>query len=212
MNRTTKYRDVTPYVITGAILALLGACLMGIPSLASSEALTFSAEETADAQALRIAQGKSIIVDVPVRIKRASLADPQVADAIVLSPKQIYVTGKGYGSTNLTLWDADDQVFSIFDLQVGLDLDRLREQFAKLLPAETNIQMTVIHDLVTLSGSVSTTGSLNQALAIAEVFAPKKVINFLGVYPEPVAPQYIQPAAVEVIRGTKVNSVKFDGG
>lgn len=161
-------------------------------------------------QVLTLTQGKSIIVDVPVRIKRASLADPEVADAIVLSPKQIYVTGKGYGATNLTLWGTDDQVFDIFDLQVGLDLDRLREQFAKLLPVEQNFEVTVIDDHVTLSGSVSTTGSLNQALAIAEVFAPKKVMNFLRVYPEPVEPKDIQPVAVEIIRGTKIDSVKFN--
>ena len=47
-----------------------------------------------DAQQVSLVVGKSTVVDVPVPIKRASLADPQIADAIVLSPKQIYVTGR----------------------------------------------------------------------------------------------------------------------
>ena len=49
--------------------------------------------------------GKSKVLDLPVAIKRASLANPDVADTVVLSPTQIYLTGKATGVTNLTLWN-----------------------------------------------------------------------------------------------------------
>jgi hypothetical protein len=48
-------------------------------------------------------------------------------------------------------------------------------------------------------------------LAVAEAYAPKKVLNFLKIYPEPIgnpAPE-VQTVTVEVIKGTVVNSVKF---
>jgi len=164
-----------------------------------------------DAQQVSLVVGKSTVVDVPVPIKRASLADPQIADAIVLSPKQIYVTGKGYGTTNLTLWGKDDQVLAIFDLDVGVDLVRLKQHLAELLPDETNIHLRGTHDHVSLSGTVSNEGRLNQVLAVADAYAPKKVLNFLKIYPEPIgnpAPD-VQTVTVEVIRGTSVGSVKF---
>jgi len=149
---------------------------------------------------------------VPVAIKRASLADPAIADAIVLSPKQIYVTGKGYGTTNLTLWGKDDQILAIFDVEVALDLARLKEQFSQLLPEETNLTLNSSNDHLTLSGTISSPAKLAQALAVAEAYAPKRVINLLKIYPDPPSDAKageLDQVTVEVIRGTTVNAVKF---
>lgn len=162
-------------------------------------------------QQVSLVVGKSSVIDMPTVIKRASLADPQVADAIVLSPRQIYVTGKGYGTTNLTLWGRDDQVIAIFDLDVGIDLARLKQHLAELLPDETNIRLKGTHDHVTISGTVSNESKRSQVLTVAEAYAPKKVLNFLKVYPEPIgdpAPD-LQTVTVEVIKGTSVGAVKF---
>jgi pilus assembly protein CpaC len=167
--------------------------------------------KTPEAQQLSLVVGKSTVVDMSTAIKRASLADPQVADAIVLSPRQIYVTGKGYGTTNLTLWGKDDQVIAVFDLDVGVDLGRLKKHLGELLPDETNLHLKGTHDHVTISGTVSSEGRLHQILSVAEAYAPKKVLNFLKVYPEPIgnpAPD-VQTVTVEVIKGTSVGSVKF---
>jgi hypothetical protein len=67
------------------------------------------------------------------------------------------------------------------------------------------------NDHVTVSGTVSSEARLGQVLAVAEAYAPKKVLNFLKVYPEPIgdpAPE-VQTMTVEVIKGTSVNAVKF---
>jgi Flp pilus assembly secretin CpaC len=165
-----------------------------------------------ETQQVSLVVGKSTVVNMPVAIKRASLADPKIADAMVLSPKQIYVTGKGYGSTNLTLWGQDGQVLAILDLDVGVDLIRLKQQLAELLPDETNIRLRGTHDHVTVFGTVSNEARLSQILAVAEAYAPKKVLNFLKIYPEPPGgkvPSDMQTVTIEVIRGTSVNAVKF---
>ena len=195
-----------------ALVACATIAVLGVAELAiASEGMVRIATASREAQQLSLVLGKSTVVDVPVPIKRASLADPQIADAIVLSPKQIYVTGKGYGTTNLTLWGKDDQVLAIFDLDVGVDLVRLKQHLAELLPDETNIHLRGTHDHVSLSGTVSSEGRLHQVLLVAEAYAPKKVLNFIKVYPEPIgnpAPD-IQTVTVEVIKGISVGSVKF---
>jgi pilus assembly protein CpaC len=186
--------------------------LLSQPLLAASSAPMVSAHASKDVQALDLVLGKSTVVDVPVAIKRASLADPAIADAIVLSPKQIYVTGKGYGSTNLTLWGKDDQILAIFDVEVALDLARLKEQFSRLLPEETNLNLNSSNDHLTLSGTISSPAKLAQALAVAEAYAPKRVINLLKIYPDPPSDAKageLDQVTVEVIRGTSVNAVKF---
>ena len=195
------------YVLAVSAMLLFGASQLAL----ANEGTIRVGTANRDAQQISLVVGKSTVVDVPVQIKRASLADPQIADAIVLSPKQIYVTGKGYGTTNLTLWGKDDQVLAIFDLDVGIDLVRLTQHLGELLPDETNIHLRGTHDHVTISGTVSSEGRLQQVMTIAEAYAPKKVLNFLKVYPEPIgnpAPD-VRTVTVEVIKGTSVGSVKF---
>ena len=197
-------------VIAGTIVA--AGSLLGQPLWASSSAPMISAQASKDVQALDLVLGKSTVVDVPVPIKRASLANPAIADAIVLSPKQIYVTGKGFGSTNLTLWGKDDQILAIFDVEVVLDVARLTQKFNRLLPEETNLHLICSNDHLTLSGTISSPAKLSQALAVAEAYAPKKVINLLKVYPELPSEAKVSErdqVTVEVIRGTAVNAVKF---
>lgn len=196
----------------GVIAGTIMVALSGQPLLASSSAPMISAQASKDVQALDLILGKSTVVDVPVAIKRASLADPAIADAIVLSPKQIYVTGKGYGSTNLTLWGKDDQILAIFDVEVALDVSRLKDQFSRLLPEETNLRLASSNDHLTLSGTISSPAKLSQALAVAEAYAPKKVINLLKIYPDVPSDAKVgdlDQVTVEVIRGTSVNAVKF---
>jgi len=197
-------------VIAGTIVA--AGSLLGQPLWANSSTPTMSAQASKDVQALDLVLGKSTVVDVPVAIKRASLANPAIADAIVLSPKQIYVTGKGFGSTNLTLWGKDDQILAIFDVEVLLDVARLTQKFSQLLPEETNLHLICSNDHLTLAGTVSSPAKLSQALVLAEAYAPKKVINLLKIYPELPSEAKVNDrdqVTVEVIRGTAVNSVKF---
>jgi pilus assembly protein CpaC len=192
-----------------ALALMMGALLLPVVARANDDSRALV--RTPEPQQVSLVVGKSTVVDTPVAIKRASLADPQVADAIVLSPRQIYVTGKGYGMTNLTLWGKDDQIIAVFDLDVGIDLARLKKHLAELLPDETNLHFKGTHDHVTISGTVSSEGRMQQVLAVAEAYAPKKVLNFVKIYPEPIgnpAPD-VRTVTVEVIKGTTVGSVKF---
>ncbi len=148
---------------------------VGAQELADSKAVA------SEAQRLELGVGKSKVVDLTVAIKRASLANPEVADTVVLSPKQIYLTGKATGVTTLTLWKENGDLFSVFDIRVTPDLSQLREQLHKMLPDEQDVQVIATHDHITLSGTVSNLARQSRALEIAEPYAPKKVVNMLQV-------------------------------
>lgn len=208
----TKHRHIS----NGFALAVCGLAFMtGVglfPDATHSATHIIAAQASPNVQTLNLVMGKSTVVDVPIAIKRASLANPDIADAIVLSPKQLYVTGKGYGSTNLTLWGKDEQILAIFDLEVSLDVARLKEQLARLLPDENSILLSGSNDHLTLSGTISSHARLSQTLAVAEAFAPKKVINLLKIYPDLASEtklRDVEQVTVEIIRGTSVNAVKF---
>ena len=138
--------------------------------------------ETTSPQRVSLTVGKSVIIQSPEPVKRVSLVSPEIADVMVLTPHQIYLTGKAPGITNLTLW-VDNRVSAILDLEVSADTSRLKETLYKILPEEKDIRVTTAHDNITLSGTVSSTSSLSQVLALAQSYLPKdgKVINLLEV-------------------------------
>jgi pilus assembly protein CpaC len=136
--------------------------------------------ETTTPKALDLIKGKSVVLNSHHVIKRVSLADPEVADTHVISPKQLYVTGKTIGATNLTLWDPNDRVSAIFDVHVAPQTTQLKQRLHDILPGES-IRVVATHDVITLSGNVSSKVKLQQALEIAEAYMPKKVINLMQV-------------------------------
>ena len=87
--------------------------------------------EQRDIQKLELTAGKSRVLDLPVAIKRASLANPEVADTVVLSPTQIYLTGKASGVTNLTLWNESGKMMGMYDVVIMPDFSRLKENLYK---------------------------------------------------------------------------------
>jgi len=137
--------------------------------------------ETGEHRTLELTIGKSITLKSSRTIARVSIADPNVADFISITPAEIYVTGKAPGKTNLTLWEGD-KISAIYDLNVVYDVSRLKQKLNSLLPNERDIRVMAFDDSLTLAGRISSSSNLSQALAIAEGFAPKgKVRNLLEV-------------------------------
>jgi len=139
--------------------------------------------DTRTPQPIQLVIGESLVIESAAQITRLSLAAPEIADAVVLSPQQFYITGKTVGATHLTLWDTAERVMHIFAVQVTANVTRLEEKLHEILPTE-DIQVTATHDTVTLYGRVSSTAQQAQALALASAFMPEKpekVINLLQV-------------------------------
>jgi pilus assembly protein CpaC len=164
------------------VIMILGL-ILGIASTTASYAQdpATGTVEQRDIQKLELTSGKSKVLDLPVAIKRASLANPEVADTVVLSPTQLYLTGKTTGITNLTLWNESGKMMGMYDVVVAPDLTRLKENLHTSLPDEKGILVTSDHDHITLSGTASNAGNLTRALSMAEAYAPKKIVNALQV-------------------------------
>jgi pilus assembly protein CpaC len=140
------------------------------------------AAETPEAapQVIRLTRGKSRVMDLAAEIKRVSLADPEIADILLLSPRQIYLTGKKPGKTNVTLW-TNGGVYNVYDLTVSPDVSRLKQTLHRVLPEERNLKVMTAGDTVTLTGTVSSTENLATVVELANIYSPDKVSNLLHV-------------------------------
>ena len=129
-----------------------------------------------------LAVGKSIRIESQEPISRVSVGAKEVADFVLLSPREVYVTGIAPGLTNLMLWGAGNRILRVYDLDVAPDVTRLKKMIHDLLPEEeANIKVIANQDSIALSGVVQDAGSVQKVLALAEAYAPKKVLNLLSV-------------------------------
>ncbi|WP_022662272.1 type II and III secretion system protein family protein [Paucidesulfovibrio longus] len=165
-----------------AMLALLALC--SVPVWTAS-AFAAPAETGAAVMerpmSLELHTGKSVILRPEADVTRVSLAAPEQADVIVVSPRQVYISGKTPGTTTLTLWGAGDRIMRVYDLAVTADVTEIKRMLHQVLPGEPDIQVMPTGGSVTLSGTVSSTANLSTALALAENYAPEKVVNLLQV-------------------------------
>ena len=136
--------------------------------------------EKSNPQKLTLIVGKSIILKSVQPISRMSEPDPNIAQILLLSPNEIYITPKNVGLTNLIIWQ--DKMTVIYDLEVTFDVSRFKQRLHEVLPLETELRIIPTNDSITLAGRVSSTANLDQALSVAQSFAPEgKIRNLVEV-------------------------------
>jgi pilus assembly protein CpaC len=140
------------------------------------------AAESEGPQTLHLLVGRSLVITSPSRIKRVSLADPTIAEAIVVSPYQVLLNGKAPGGVSLLLWDEADQS-QAFEVSVDIDILGLTQKIHEVFPTEP-VQVETSRDIVILSGRISSAAVADKILEIVKGAAPK-VTNMMEV---PVAP------------------------
>ncbi|MBN2373063.1 type II and III secretion system protein family protein [bacterium] len=134
-------------------------------------------------QVLNLTTGKSFILRSKEVIYRVSLAAPSIADAMILTPQEIYLTGKSPGITNITIWKGKEKILAIYDVQVMPDVSRLKEKIHELFPQEEGVLVTAAHDSINLAGSVTSAASLSKIITLAQSFSPKinNLLEVIGV-------------------------------
>ena len=136
--------------------------------------------EPQGAAPLRVMVSKSLLINTNERLKRVSVTDPAVADALVVTPRQILVHGRNPGEVSLLIWDEFERSRT-FDLRVDVDVSAAAEEEKQVFPDE-QILVTPSRSAIVLSGHVSTEEVSTRAGMIASAYSPK-VVNVLTFGP-----------------------------
>lgn len=159
--------------------ALLIAALAALPLLAAP-ALAAASVEAHTGLALSVPINKSQTLRVPRPFARLAVGNPAIADVSPVTTSVAYLLGKQIGTTNLTLYDRAGGVIAVVDVTVSPDAMGLKQKLAEILPTET-LGVQVANDMLILSGTASSAAALQRAAAIAEAYAPRKVMNMASV-------------------------------
>jgi pilus assembly protein CpaC len=126
-----------------------------------------------------VTAGRSTVVPTDFAVTRIAITNPEIADAVVVQPREILVDGKKAGTVSLIVWSSDQR--KQYDIVVEPAITTLEQQLQALFPGE-DISVGVSEEAIVLSGHVSSTNIMLRAAEIATASTSKsKIINMLQV-------------------------------
>jgi pilus assembly protein CpaC len=136
-----------------------------------------SASPAAEYPKVVLTAGRSRVLSTDFDITRLAITNPAVADAVVVTPREVLIDGKAAGTVSMILWGAGSRVQ--YDVVVDTGVLVLEQQLKTLFPGE-DIRVSVNDEALILSGSVSSNAIMLRAAEIAAASSGKlKVINML---------------------------------
>ncbi|HEY3696562.1 type II and III secretion system protein family protein [Phenylobacterium sp.] len=179
MNTVNSMKGRRPRALAlGAAAAVALALAGGAPAAAQSMAGDLTQTNTVEAV---IGVGKSKVIELPGAYTDLMIGDPKVADVLPLNTHSVYVVGKTMGSTALTVYGPGKRLIVAVNVVVSADIESLKSRLNDVLPNEKDIAVRAANQSILVSGTVSNPAALQQVLALADSFAPGKVVNMLGV-------------------------------
>ncbi len=151
-------------------------------------AVSCSAFQTPDApsgRALSLVVGTGELLRFDQDVSNVAIAEPKIADAVVISPHDVMVNAKGPGRTTLVIWvtGAEPARYDIAvvpdDTETAVWRAALAADFHSALP-DAAIEFSGNADAIVLGGKVADADLSRRAEAIASAHA-KKVVNMLQV-------------------------------
>lgn len=146
------------------------------------------AADTLPPKSMTLVIGKGQLLEFNSDIARVAVAEPKIADAVVVGPREVMVNAKGTGKTTLVIWESGTAPATYDITVVGdtSDLDALRHEIQTSLPTAN---LTGNTETLVLTGTAQTAEDSKRAQALASTHA-KNVVNLLKL-PPPAEPRQI---------------------
>jgi len=184
----TRFHAVFVYA-TASLLAVLAMAIVSpalaqniTPGVDESRIIRISASTSNAPQHLSLALNKAAVIELDRDARDVFVANPQIADAVVRTPRRIFVMSLKIGQTNAIFLDAQGRQIATVEIVVGSDVSDLNEQITHQLP-EAKVRAQALNDNVVLSGSVNNVQEASRAQDLAERFtgSKDKVVNNLSI-------------------------------
>jgi len=110
----------------------------------------------------------------------AVIGSPDIADVLPMSDHSLYIQGKKVGTTNLTVFDQNQKLVTVLDVEVAVDVGNLQEKI-QATTGSRGIRVSSSNGQVVLTGQAIDAVAAERAVALAKDFAPGGVINAMSV-------------------------------
>lgn len=197
--------------LAAALVLIAGQAL--IPGAAFAAGTQAPASQTAPKPAtqgngeinLALVVGQSQILKVDI-LDRVAVADPKIADVVVVSDREILVNGKAEGTTSLHVWDRGGR--TTYKVRVFVDRESLCKEIVSIIGL-SGVSVRIANETILLEGRVKTAADASRAEKIAKAYSDK-VLNLLEIEekaePVPIAQVISDAIGLPSVKVTVVGS------
>jgi pilus assembly protein CpaC len=148
---------------------------------ANAKVMTVSTKGTTH-QRLTLSLDKAAVVQLDTDARDVLVSNPDLVDAVVRTPRRIFLLATKVGQTNAFFFDAQGKQILALDIRVEKDVVDLASLLKASMP-NSAIQVQALNDNVILTGQVSSALEASRAADLAARLTgdPKKVINMIGI-------------------------------
>jgi pilus assembly protein CpaC len=152
------------------------------PPADESRVISISTHAGAFAQRVTLGVNKGAIVQLDGDARDVLVSSPDIVDAVVRTPRRIFLLGLKTGQTNAFFFDGGGHQLGSLEIRVEKDTTDLSNMMRSALPG-SSIKVAAVNDHVVLTGSVANAEESARAQDMAGRFAgdPTKVVNMLKV-------------------------------
>ena len=162
-------------------LSLLLASLITIfaTSIAHAQETSYKASfsQNKEAISVNVLVGQSRVINFDRPVGRFSVSNPEIAEAVLVTPDQVLVNGKAFGKVNFIAWEQTGGQFLVFDVYVRANLSLIDSQIRALFPKE-DVRLSQANGSVVISGSAANAAIAAQVQSVVEA-AGFKTVNML---------------------------------
>jgi pilus assembly protein CpaC len=173
----SRVRQIGPQgsLLVALLLTGANAAAQGVPAAPQPAGQSAAAAR----EKVSLTAGRSVVVPTNFNITRIAITNADIADAVVVQPREVLVDGKKPGTVSLIVWSATGR--AEYDIVVEPAITTLEQHLHTLFPGEA-ISVKVSDEAIILSGLVSSTTVMLRAGEIAKASASKsQIINMLQV-------------------------------
>ena len=133
-------------------------------------------------QRVTLSVDKTAIVEIDNDARDVLVSNPEIVDAVVRTPRRIFLMAQKVGQTNAFFFDAGGRQILSLDIRVEKDVTDLAALINAGLPG-ANVKVSAMADNIVLAGRVRNAQDSSRAQDIAARFAgdPAKVVNMLEI-------------------------------
>src|SRR2546426_10754743 len=163
-----------------ASLLLAALILFLLSSAAHGQGSSYktSFKENKEPIAVNVLVGQSRVINFDRPVGRFSVSNPEIAEAVLVTPDQVIVNGKAFGQVNFIAWEQSGGEYLVFDVYVRANLSLIDSQIRALFPKD-DIRLSQANGSVVLSGSVADSKTAAQVQSVVEA-AGFKTVNMLA--------------------------------
>jgi pilus assembly protein CpaC len=167
------------------------------------------AQTVAPSHDISLIEGRGDLLRFQNDITKVVIAEPKVADAVVVSPREVMVNAKGLGRTTLIIWETGMEP-ARYEVLVTKDMAEW-DAFRKLLvdSAGSPIEVTGTGETIVLTGSVKSADDSKRLAGLAQSRA-KNVVNLLQAPPPPEPRQILLQVKFAAVDRVALSQIGFN--